>query len=142
MFKVGKPIELSKEIEIFLSNCTSYKFNTELMKSKVEKEYKTLNFVITGSLEENEYSLAFMFNGPVEDLLKLDKHKNYDIKDYLHKGESFLGTNGVFYEVSIQGNILRFNNNKYIIEITFNTEDNEYCGYLEFDFILDDYLDK
>ena len=48
MFKVSKPIELSKEIEIFLSNCTSYKFNTELMKSKVEKEYKTLNFVITG----------------------------------------------------------------------------------------------
>ena len=101
MFKIGKPIELNEQIEIFLSDGATYRF---------DKNFK--------------------------------KHKNYDIRKYLHEGETFLGANGVFYEANIQGNILRFNNNKYIIEITFNTEDNDYCGYLEFDFLLDDYLNE
>lgn len=142
MFKIGKPIELNEQIEIFLSDGATYRFDNKLKKGVVEKEYKEINFVISGVLEEQSYSLSFMFNGPVEDLEKLEKHKNYDIRKYLHEGETFLGANGVFYEANIQGNILRFNNNKYIIEITFNTEDNDYCGYLEFDFLLDDYLNE
>lgn len=143
MFKIGKPKELTEEIEIFLTNCSTYRFNQELKRSEVEKEYKEINFGINGSIGEENYSLTFMFDGPVENLLELEKHNNYDITKFLLKEESFLGINNKeYYNVFIKGNILRFSNNKYIIEITFNTEDNEYFGYLEFDFTLDEYLEK
>lgn len=142
MFKIGKVQETNNiSLEIFLTNGFSSHYD-EAGKNTI-KEYKEINFNITGNLDTDSYNLAFMFNGPVEELLKLEKHTNYDIQKFLVLSESFFGINeDVYYEANIKGNILRFNNNKFVIDIIFNNEDNEYFGHIEFDFILDEYLNK
>lgn len=142
MFKIGKAKETNSiSLEIFFTNGFSSYYDE--VGKKTTEEYKEINFNVTGNLDTDSYNLTFMFNGPVEKLLELEKHTNYDIQDFLVLGESFLGINeDVYWGINIKGNILRFSNNKFVIDITFNNEDNEYFGHIEFDFILDEYLNK
>jgi hypothetical protein len=80
----------------------------------------------------------------MKELLNLPLLETIDFSKYLNEGETFFNVddnNGKNPIMNITIN--RYMKNKYVIFISFYTEnDDNYGGIVEFSFDLDDYLDR
>lgn len=134
MFKIGKLEQVSDEkvsIEVI-----TYKTYYD----KKSEEYQTLSFEVTG----NNYSISFDLKCEMKELLTIPLLETIDFSKYLNEGETFFNVddnNGINPIMNITIN--RYMKNKYVIFISFYTEnDDNYGGIVEFSFDLDDYLDR
>ena len=134
MFKIGKLEQVSDEkVSIEVITYTKYY-------DKKSEEYQTLSFEVTG----NNYSISFDLKCEMKELLNLPLLETIDFSKYLNEGETFFNVddnNGKNPIMNITIN--RYMKNKYVIFISFYTEnDDNYGGIVEFSFDLDDYLDR
>lgn len=135
MFKVNKLLAVENEqVKI------SYVTQEHCAYGKTKESFKTLSFEIEGNIEQDSFSFSFDLNCRPEELLKLKMYEKVDMSKYIFSGETFFNYNNCNHldpEMDIK--ITRYLKNKFIILINFNS-DNDYCGIIEFDFNLDDYL--
>lgn len=134
MFKIGKLEQVSDEkVSIEVITYTKYY-------DKKSEEYQTLSFEVTG----NNYSISFDLKCEMKELLTIPLLETIDFSKYLNEGETFFNVddnNGINPIMNITIN--RYMKNKYVIFISFYTENEEnYGGIVEFSFDLDDYLDR
>lgn len=136
MFKINKLEDVSNEqVLITYVNQETYQVGKGTTDS-----FKTLSFEITGTLNNNTYSLSFDMNCKPEKLLEIDILDTVDFKKYLWSGETFLNINnlnGIEPEIEIK--ITRCLKTNFVFDIQFFT-DNNYGGVIEFEFDLKDYL--
>lgn len=136
MFKIGKLEQVSDE-KVSIEAVT---YKTYYFDNKKYKDCKTLSFEVTG----NNYSISFDLKCEMKELLNLPLLETIDFSKYLNEGETFFNVddnNGINPIMNITIN--RYMKNKYVIFISFYTEnDDNYGGIVEFSFDLDDYLDR
>lgn len=144
MFKIAKLEKLKDEkVSINLVTKEIYKYENNIA---TVDTFKTLAFDILG---EN-FSFCFDLDCRLEKLLEISMNKTIDFDEYtLHYYLTVEGLNSVEPEVDIK--ITRYLKNKFIIFLTFYTDnyvysndpnENDYSGMIEITFDLDDYLNR
>lgn len=142
MFKVGKIKQISNE-EVIIKPSSFEKGNFNDGKATYST-VKTLDFEIKG----DDYSFSFELSKSIDDLLNIPMGEKTDFKDYLFQGETFFTVNGEksYMDPDMDIKIYRYLENSYEITIHFNSDElnikEEYSGYIQFDFDLNDFLDK
>lgn len=141
MFTIAKLKKVNEEkIEI-----NKIKQSIHYIREKKEEEYETLQFDISGNINENIYHFEFCLKCKMEELLKITNEKRIDFNDYIAEGTVILTINGkAEIDPEINASIIRCYKNSFSIFINFYTnyiEDN-YCGEIEIDLDLDKYLNN
>ena len=140
MFKIGKLEDTNNEkVDISLFNQEKTYFK-EGKKDRTEI-FKSLSFKITA----DNYSIGFDLNCKLEDLYEIPMHETIDFKKYILSGETFFQiekTNGIEPEINIK--VTRYTESDFIVYLTFSTDrrDYYYSGIIEFEFDLNDYINK
>lgn len=137
MFKINKLEQVNEEkVTIDLIDYEIHRYNP-----KIIEKFKTLSFIIEGKINSTVYDLSFNLKCKLEELLKIPECETINFKDYI------VVNNVSFYENNITGidgklkiTANRWIKNRFVIEIYFFTDDDEYAGVIEFEFNLDDYL--
>lgn len=142
MFKIAKLEPVNNEI-ISIKTATVEQRKYENGKKVSNESFNVLSFDISG----DEYSFSFDLNCKPEKLLEIPMNETIDFKQYIYAGETWLNVkelNGINPQMDIK--ITRYLRNKFIVYLTFFTEydycDNDYSGIIEFEFNLDNYIDK
>lgn len=133
MFKVAKLNFVGNErlnIQLLKQDRTSYQDGKKISFDN----YKTLSFTISG----DDYSFSFDLGCRLEKLLEIPINETINFKKWILNGSTEFNVKGVTIinpQFEIKAN--RYLENKFIINLTFNTED--YAGVIEFSFDLDNY---
>lgn len=133
MFKVAKLNSVGNErlnIQLLKQDRTSYQDGKKISFDN----YKTLSFTISG----DDYSFSFDLDCRLEKLLEIPINETINFKKWILNGSTEFNVKGVSIinpQFEIKAN--RYLENKFIINLTFNTED--YAGVIEFSFDLDNY---
>ncbi len=133
MFKVAKLNFVGNErlnIQLLKQDRTSYQDGKKISFDN----YKTLSFTISG----DDYSFSFDLCCRLEKLLEIPINETINFKKWILNGSTEFNVKGVSIinpQFEIKAN--RYLENKFIIHLTFNTED--YAGVIEFSFDLDNY---
>lgn len=133
MFKVAKLNFVGNErlnIQLLKQDRTSYQDGKKISFDN----YKTLSFTISG----DDYSFSFDLGCRLEKLLEIPINETINFKKWILNGSTEFNVKGVTIinpQFEIKAN--RYLENKFIINLTFNTED--YAGIIEFSFDLDNY---
>lgn len=133
MFKVAKLNSVGNErlnIQLLKQDKTSYQDGKKISFDN----YKTLSFTISG----DDYSFSFDLDCRLEKLLEIPINETISFKKWILDGSvefNVKGVNIINPQFEIKAN--RYLENKFIIHLTFNTED--YAGVIEFSFDLDNY---
>lgn len=139
MFKIAKLEKVDNE-QININLIKLEKNKCENDKKIPSETFKTLSFDISGS----DYSFSFFLKCRLEKLLEIPMSKTIDFKDYIFYGETWLHIKNQkgFLDPKMDISINRYLKNKFIISLTFYTDDydDNYSGMIEFTFNLDDYL--
>ena len=140
MFKIAKfKLDDVNNEQVNINFVTQEKNKYENGK-KIPMAIKTLAFDISG----DDYSFNFMLNCKHEKLLEIPIGKTINFEDYIFCGETWLHIKDSksIDDPKMNIKITRYLKNKFIILITFYTDDNNngYIGTIEFKFNLDDYL--
>lgn len=139
MFKIAKLEKVDNE-QININLIKLEKNKHENNKKITSETFKTLSFDISGG----DYSFSFLLKCRLEKLLEIPMSKTMDFKDYIFYGETWLNIKNQkgFLDPKMDITINRYLKNKFIISLTFCTDDydDNYSGMIEFTFNLDDYL--
>ena len=130
MFKISRYIDSEKE---------SISINPIDIEIHDEKK-KTLQVVIDGEVNDDSYSLSFIFSN-IDGLFKMNINEEVCLSDeYLLFGETLFTYNGLTYlDTTISDiNIFRIDNDNYEFNITFETVD--YSGIISIECNLEKYL--
>lgn len=130
MFKISRYIDSEKE---------SISINPIDIEVHDEKK-KTLQVVIDGEVNDDSYSLSFIFSN-IDGLFKMNINEEVCLSDeYLLFGETLFTYNGLTYlDTTISDiNIFRIDNDNYEFNITFETVD--YSGIISIECNLEKYL--
>lgn len=115
---------------------------TKNFEVNVKVENKLLFFDVTGSLDDDKYSIFFSTEITVDELKKLEEAKKYDMLTMVDPYDIAIGKNGIVnLEPVNKMTICRYIKNKFIIYIEFfvdNWDKEAYFATLEFEFNLDD----
>ena len=142
MFKIGKIKKIENDkITIKVvehEQCSAKKGKT------IYKEIKSLSFEI----KADKYSFVFVMEKDLKTLLDIPMNKSIDFSEYLFHGETFFDINKKesFMDPPMDIRIYRYLENSYEITIHFDTSklnsDIDYSGFIQFDFDLNNFLDK
>ena len=142
MFKISKLNEVDEERLI-----VDYgEFEINFYNPKKIEKFKTLIFSIEGKLKNNNYCFSFSLNCKPSKLMEIKEKETTNFKKYLFETSAILTINGVAYlDPKYEININRYLMNNFVININFISEtdpyyDNIFCGIIEFEFDLNDYL--
>lgn len=130
MFKISRYIDSEKE---------SISINPIDIEVHDEKK-KTLQVVIDGEVNDDSYSLSFIFSN-IDGLFKMNINEEVCLSDeYLLFGETLFTYNGLTYlDTTISDiDIFRIDNDNYEFNITFETVD--YSGIISIECNLEKYL--
>lgn len=130
MFKISRYIDSEKE---------SISINPIDIEVHDEKK-KTLQVVIDGEVNDDSYSLSFIFSN-IDGLFKMNINEEVCLSDeYLLFGETLFTYNGLTYlDTTISDiDIFRIDKDNYEFNITFETVD--YSGIISIECNLEKYL--
>lgn len=139
MFKIAKLEKINNE-KLTISFVSQQKCSYDNGKKVKDETFKTLSFNISAA----DYSFGFDLNCKLEKLLEMPMEE-MDFKDYILEGETWLNVDSLtIAEPEMNIKIRRYFKNKFIVFLAFYTDyyDNNYSGIIEFEFDLDDYLEK
>ena len=140
MFKIGKLEDINNEkVDISLFNQEKTYFK-EGKKDRTEA-FKSLSFKVSAE----DYSIGFDLNCKLEDLYKIPMHETIDFKKYILSGETFFRIkkdDSIEPEMNIK--VTRYTESNFIVYLTFSTDRRNYyySGIIEFEFDLNDYINK
>ena len=142
MFKVGQIKSVPNEkviIKPFEHEQGSFKNG-----KTVYKKIKSLEFEVYG----DNYSFKFMMKSDLKKLLDMPMGENIDFQEYLFTGETFFDIDNKesFMDPTMDIKIYRYLENSYEITVHFDTGEinstTDYTGIVQFDFDLNDFLNK
>lgn len=142
MFKIGKIKQISNEKVIIKPS--SFEKGSFKDGKATYSTVKNLCFEIKG----DDYSFSFELSKSIDDLLNIPMSEKIDFKDYLFHGETFFTVKGEesYMDPEMDIEIYRYLENSFEITIHFISEGlnakEEYSGYIQFDFDLNNFLDK
>ena len=142
MFKIGKIKKLENE-EVIIKVIEHERSSTRNGKHTYVT-VKSLAFRIVAG----EYSFIFVMNKDLKQLLDMPMNETIDFSPYLFTGETFfdIGDKSSFMDPPMDIKINRYLDNCYEITVHFDTSEinsiTDYSGFIQFDFDLDNFLEK